>query len=227
MEILRYLNKNGYPVGWSKSVFQPAFEDITEVCIHIQEDIDAGVIIAPMPKYTFQVFYEIIPEHVNVVFIGESPYPNIHTACGIAFSQPGCKPTNSLANMLQELSRGDSSIPEPTQGDLLPWVHQGVLLLNKNYTVDIKNTAKYECVWNGFNELVFKAINSRKAKVIYVLMGRKAQSMKSLIGDSGIFIQCPHPSPLNGRAFEGSNIFNKVNAQLVKLNKPPIRWNIY
>ena len=227
MEILRYLQKYGYPVGWSKSVFEPAFEDITEACIHIQEDIDAGVIIVPIPKYTFQVFYEIIPEHVNVVFIGEGPYPNIHTACGIAFSQPGQKPTNSLANMLQELSRADPSIPEATQGDLLPWVHQGVLLLNKNYTVDVRNTTKYECIWNGFNELVFKAINSRKTKVIYVLMGQKAKSMKSLIGDSGIFIECPHPSPLNGGAFKGSNIFNKVNTQLIKLNKQPIRWNIH
>jgi len=70
-----------------------------------------------------------------VVILGQDPYHLPGVADGIAFStqKPNYIPA-SLKNIFLEFSR-DFNCSPPVRGDLLPWVKEGVFLLNTALTV--------------------------------------------------------------------------------------------
>jgi uracil-DNA glycosylase len=69
------------------------------------------------------------------VILGQDPYHQTEVADGFAFST---QKTNyipaSLKNIFLELSQ-DLKCPQPTKGNLSPWVKEGVFLLNTALTV--------------------------------------------------------------------------------------------
>ena len=92
--------------------------------------------IYPSPKNIFRVF-EIKPQDIKVVILGQDPYYNPGQAMGLAFSvNPETKTPKSLINIFKEL-KSDLGI-ERTNPDLTDWHKQGVFLLNTALSVPEK-----------------------------------------------------------------------------------------
>ncbi|CAG8447652.1 11323_t:CDS:2 [Racocetra fulgida] len=82
----------------------------------------------------FRLFREIAVHQIKVIILGQDPYHLPEVADGLAFStqKPNYIPA-SLKNIFLEFSR-DLNCVSPTKGDLLPWVKEGVFLLNTALT---------------------------------------------------------------------------------------------
>src|SRR5439155_19285683 len=86
-------------------------------------------------KNIFRLFREIPLNEIKVIILGQDPYHQAGVADGIAFStQKNNYIPASLKNIFGEFSREFNCLP-PTQGNLLPWVKEGIFLLNTALTV--------------------------------------------------------------------------------------------
>ena len=73
---------------------------------------------------------------VKILIVGQDPYPTPGHPVGLSFSVAShVRPIpRSLQNIYVEL-QADLGIRPAASGDLIPWFHQGVLLLNRVLTV--------------------------------------------------------------------------------------------
>lgn len=86
--------------------------------------------IYPSPENIFRVF-NIKPQDIKVVILGQDPYYNPGQAMGLAFSvNLDVKTPKSLINIFKEL-KSDLGV-ERTNPDLTDWHKQGVFLLNNS-----------------------------------------------------------------------------------------------
>ena len=152
-------------------------------------------------------------ENVKVVIIGQDPYQTPGFANGLSFSvNPGIKLPKSLQNMYKELV-DDLELPYPSNGDLTPWAKNGVLLLNRILTVESGISLSHKNIgWEQFTENIIKKINECKWKIVYILLGNQAKSIKQFITNKNhLIIEAPHPSPLSAyQGFFGSKIFSRT-----------------
>ena len=167
-------------------------------------------------------------QDVNVVILGQDPYPGEGMAHGLCFSvSRGAKLPPSLKNIFNEL-QNDLGCPMPQHGCLESWAKQGVLLLNTILTLRAGEPLSHRRRgWERFTDEVLRSLNARRDPVVFVLWGRPAQSKLPLIDeDRHTVIQSAHPSPLSARAFFGTKPFSKINAALRAAGKAEIDWKI-
>jgi uracil-DNA glycosylase len=167
--------------------------------------------------------------NTKVVILGQDPYHGPGQAHGLSFSvKPGVKTPPSLQNMYQELQT-DLGCYIPSNGYLVKWAEQGVLLLNTVLTVraEAPNSHKGKG-WELFTDRVIQALNEREQPVVFLLWGSHAGAKSSLIdADKHRIIRSPHPSPLSAyRGFFGSRPFSRTNQYLLELGSQPIDWQI-
>ena len=179
--------------------------------------------VNPSPNNIFRAF-DLPPEAVKVVLIGQDPYPNENDAMGLAFSvnrQTGPLP-KSLQNIKKEL-KSDLGIEISESGDLSPWQSEGVLLLNSILTTEPGKSAVHAGLgWEAFTTRVIRKLNDRK--VIFLLWGNFAQNYAHFVGENQK-VAGVHPSPLSAyKGFFGSKPFSAVNAKLIDLDLEPINW---
>ena len=96
---------------------------------------------------------------VNVVIVGQDPYPNSNHAMGLAFSIPKTeeKLPPTLKNIFKELE-SDLGVNR-TNGDLSDWSEQGVLLLNRTLTIGVNGVSTHRNLgWQAITERVIKEI---------------------------------------------------------------------
>lgn len=150
---------------------------------------------------------------VKVVIIGQDPYQTPGFANGLAFSvNPEIKLPKSLQNIYKELV-DDLHLPYPSNGDLTPWAKNGVLLLNRILTVESGYSLSHQKIgWETFTEAVIKKINQENRKIVFILLGNQAKSVKQYLNNPmHLIIEAPHPSPLSAyQGFFGSKIFSKT-----------------
>ena len=116
---------------------------------------------------------ELTPyERVKVLILGQDPYHGPGQAHGLAFSvRPGVTPPPSLRNIFREL-RDEMGCPIPSNGDLIPWARQGVLLLNAVLTVrDGEPNSHAGKGWETFTDAVIRAVAAKDERVVFVLWG--------------------------------------------------------
>lgn len=169
-------------------------------------------------------------EQVNVLLLGQDPYPNPNQAHGLAFSvRPGIKPPASLRNIFTEL-HNDLGVPIPkNNGSLVPWAKQGVLLLNTVLTVRAGEPLSHRGKgWEMFTDAIINAVGHKKDPVVFALWGGQAQKKRPLIDEGRhAIITAAHPSPLSAhQGFFGSKPFSRINAALRESGKPEIDWRI-
>lgn len=252
---------------------QPYMRQISEM---VQHDRLLGPVY-PRPEDVFR-FIETPLADVKVVILGQDPYHQPRQADGLAFSvREGVALPPSLQNILRELDTnyfelirwtvrqasghvnrngdylvfdGVTGLPSmPTCGDLTPWTHQGVLLLNTALTVRRGEPSSHCDVWQPFTDEVIRAVcDSAMVAPHFILWGSKAKvaferciahldkifrldeagSRVSRFEDACIFIlprrasatYSAHPSPLSAnKGFFGSRPFSRANTALL-LNNP-------
>jgi uracil-DNA glycosylase len=163
------------------------------------------------------------------VILGQDPYHGPGQAHGLCFSvRPGVPPPPSLQNVFVELGR-DLGIPTPDHGCLLPWAHQGVLLLNAVLTVERGQAGSHQGKgWEPFTDRIVALLNREREGIVFLLWGSYAQAKGKLLDRSRhLVLQGPHPSPLSAhRGFIGCGHFSSANKYLLSRDQAPIDWRL-
>ncbi len=222
------------PSGWAD--FLKGFlrsGDFDNIVKFLVQENESGRRFTPALKQLFTAF-ELCPvDSVKVVLIGQDPYPQPRVADGMAFSCSNTqKPEASLRYMLRAI---ESTVPieqrlevdDISKCNLDRWAKQGVLLLNTALTTEVTKTGKHTDIWRPFLEYVIDMLNFKQSGLVWVLMGKQAQSFDGIIGDHHMVSTTTHPAFAAYQRlheWDCSDVFNKVNAQLAEFKKEIILW---
>lgn len=172
------------------------------------------------------------PASVRVVIVGQDPYHGPGQAEGLAFSvAPGVRIPPSLRNIFKELRR-DLGLPVPGSGSLMPWVDQGVLLLNTSLTVEDGQAGSHAGRgWEVLTDAVIDACNASGDGKVFMLWGAHAQKKLGAIDRSRHEVLCAnHPSPLSAtrgpEPFLGCGHFSAANRWLQANGRPAVDWKL-
>ena len=212
---------------WNEILSEEMKKDYYQELLAFVQKRREEVSVFPEEKNVFRAL-ELTPfESVKVVILGQDPYHGFGQAHGLSFSvQKGIPLPPSLRNIYKELQE-DLGGELPTEGDLLHWAKQGVLLLNTVLTVEEGNANSHKGMgWERLTNRLIESLNELKHPVIFILWGKPAQDKEKLITNSNhVILKAPHPSPLSAyRGFFGSKPFSKVNDILIQQGQTPIRW---
>lgn len=184
--------------------------------------------IYPSPEDMFKVF-ELEPNEIKVVILGQDPYYNPGQANGLAFSVNPATPTpRSLKNIFKELK--DDLGVERTNADLTDWHEQGIFLLNTALSVPEKEPNKHKKEWKTFTEQLLLYLVKENPHILYLMWGKNAEEHGFRIADQlphneKVIHYSAHPSPLSAsRGFFNSKPFSWVNETLRKQGKTEIKW---
>lgn len=185
--------------------------------------------VFPPKNEVFKAFRYTSYKDLKVIILGQDPYHGEGEAEGLSFSvKKGIRKPPSLKNIFKEL-QDDLGYSIPSDGTLVPWAKQGVLLLNAVLTVIKDQAASHKDIgWERFTDYVIKKINEKNEPVVFILWGSFARSKKKFITNpKHLIIESAHPSPLSAyNGFFGSRPFSRTNEFLIKNNLKPIDWYI-
>jgi uracil-DNA glycosylase len=194
----------------------------------VSAEREAGTEVLPESPLVLRAFRQPF-EAVRVVILGQDPYPTPGHPVGLAFSvDAAVRPLpRSLQNILIELNH-DQGVAIPASGDLSPWEHRGVLLLNSVLTVRAGQPLSHRDL--GWQPIVHQALAALDARpqppLVAVLWGAEAQKAARLLPNSHLVLSA-HPSPLSAhRGFFGSRPFSRVNDALISGGSSPIDWSL-
>lgn len=176
---------------------------------------------------------------VKVVILGQDPYHGPGQAEGLAFSvAAGCKIPPSLRNIFKELAlearqaNPSCAAPQPSNGSLVRWAEQGVLLLNTCLTVEQGVPASHaNRGWESLTDALIQAVLDGGRPVVFLLWGAHAQRVAARVDASAgghLVLQANHPSPLSAlrppSPFLGCGHFRLANEALIRWGDLPINW---
>ncbi|MBR1802059.1 uracil-DNA glycosylase [Candidatus Saccharibacteria bacterium] len=207
-----------------KSEFsKPYFVELSKF---LHEEYEKKTIFPPK-QYVFRAFSTDLSD-VKVVILGQDPYHTPGVADGLAFSisaKNNYMPP-SLINIYKEID-ADLGKHANSNGSLVPWQKQGVLMLNNVLTVEAHKAGSHRGKgWEEFTEAVIKYLNAEKENLVFILWGRDARNKKKLIDTKKhLVLESAHPSPLSAHnGFFGSKPFSKANKYLEEHGKEGILW---
>ncbi len=179
-------------------------------------------LVAPPKERLFYAFQKTPFADVRVVIIGQDPYPEEGVATGLAFATfAQNKIPRSLEN-IQKLLREDQD-KKLQDKELEHWAEQGVFLLNTILTTEVGKVNSHRDIgWEVFTNAVIKKISDQKEGVVFVLLGKQAQTKEELIDkEKHHIIKTTHPSPQSAhRGFLKSKLFTQINEKLTTA----IKW---
>jgi uracil-DNA glycosylase len=224
---------DGLSPSWRPSVERfLASSQGQNLSVRLQAALAAGVPV--YPPEPFRALALTAPEQVRVVILGQDPYHGPGQAEGLAFSvAPGVKLPPSLRNIFKELQRS-LGLPLPTDGSLVRWARQGVLLLNTSLTVEDGQAASHaRWGWEGLTDALVVQVAAKQTPVVFMLWGAHAQAKRDLIERAAPdgrhrVLQSNHPSPLSAlrppQPFMGCDHFLQANTFLLQSGQKTIDW---
>jgi uracil-DNA glycosylase len=189
----------------------------------LTNEANAGIRVLPNYNQVFRAL-EVMPWESKVVIVGQDPYPNLDHACGLSFSVPAhTKPiAGSLRNIFAEIKNDTGRYSVASNGDLTPWVKQGVVLINRVLTVRQGESGSHFNL--GWQEITERVIKKYAEFSVGLLFGGTAKQIKHLFWDDQV-VTTVHPSPLSAhKGFLGSKPFTRTNAILKSMGKDVIQW---
>jgi uracil-DNA glycosylase len=211
--------------GWARAL-APVGPQIDAMAEFLRAESRAGRLWLPAPENVFRAFTDPF-DAVRVLVVGQDPYPTPGHPIGLAFAaEAHVRPLpRSLANICRELH--DDVGVTATTGDLSPWSHQGVLLLNRVLTVQAGLAGSHRRRgWESVTEQAIRALVARDRPLVAILWGKDAGTLRPLLGDTPV-IESAHPSPLSARrGFFGSKPFSRANEYLVRAGATPVDWSL-
>lgn len=224
------------PPGWG-GIFSKIQSTINLLCTNLEKPENANHI--PRGADVLTVFDLCPPENIQVLILGESPYPRVFEngvteAVGIAFSgRPNYPIPLSAGVILQELDRQIPGLNPHRDGDLSLWAKKGIFMLNTILTLHPGRTRPIG-FWIGFVSRIIEEIVSLHPDLIIFLWGTVAQDFvsgdlqKLFQGDIRVF-SCSYPSPRNvsHNSFAYNNHFIEANKIKRERNEEEIDWNTH
>ena len=211
---------------WAEAL-APVDAQISAMGAFLRAEVQTGQTYLPHGDHILRAFSRPLAD-VKVLVVGQDPYPTPGHAVGLSFSvAPDVRPLpRSLVNIYKELV-DDVGCPPPPNGDLTPWFHRGVMLLNRCLTVRPGAPASHRGRgWESITERAIEVLAARGGPLAAVLWGRDAQGLKPLLGPVP-WVESVHPSPLSAsRGFFGSRPFSRVNTLLEKQGGAPVDWSL-
>lgn len=215
--------------GWDEAL-KPLFED--ERYLKIREFLKheySHYTVYPDMYDLYNCFRCTPLGNIKAVILGQDPYHEPGQAHGLCFSvKKGIPLPPSLKNIFKEI-QSDVNITEPNCGDLTPWAHDGVLLLNTTLTVrEHAANSHSKCGWGWFTDSVIKLISDKTENTVFILWGANARSKRALIdAKRHLILESAHPSPLSAHnGFFGSKPFSATNDYLLKNGKTTVDWDL-
>lgn len=204
-------------------------DDFAKILSTLYDQVAEDKRFTPPLKHVFKAFERCPWSKTKVVVIGQDPYFTPGVADGIAFS---CGLTGkvqpSLKYMFNAIRKDYDEDP-----DLTRWASQGVLLLNSALTVQINKPGTHYDIWKDFLIYVIDQIASKKEDVVFVLLGKQAETFREYIdkpfmsSTSHKVIVASHPASAayqKAREWNGGYVFNEVNEFLESKKKGTINW---
>ncbi len=223
MKLLHYIDQN-----W-RDILKEEFEApyFIELEKKIEEEVKVAAVYPPLVS-VFSAYNHTDFNKVKVVIIGQDPYHGVGQANGLCFSVPNGVPLPpSLKNIFKEISN-EFGCDISSNGDLLSWANQGVLLLNASLTVRASEANSHQNIgWQKFTDATIKAISKKKENVIFLLWGGFARKKIKLIDQTKhVVLESGHPSPLSANRgyWFGNNHFIKTNEILLSKGLKAIDW---
>ena len=195
----------------------------------LKKEYETKTVFPPKIEVFSSFFYTDL-DKVKVVIIGQDPYHQPGQACGLCFAvKPGVALPPSLQNNYREISN-DLGIPmSQTNGYLVKWARQGVLLLNSVLTVEQSKPNSHKNIgWMTFTDNVLKYLNTLDQPIVFLLWGANARSKEALLDNPNhLILTAAHPSPLSAyNGFFGCRHFSKTNSFLKQHGLPEIDWRM-
>ena len=196
-----------------------AYDDVTTSLVSL---VEGGQRFTPQFKDIFNAFKECDYNNLKVVIVGQDPYPQLDVADGIAFS---CSKKGKTEKSLQYIFKALYGEYEGYNNDLRRWANQGVLLINTALTVEVNKIGSHYWNWKPFTEYLFTEINRNNKDIVFILMGKKAESWQLLLPNQ-IVLKCSHPASAayRGGVWDSNDVFSKANDELKKQDKTLISW---
>lgn len=219
------------PDSWKKPLEEICKRPELDALVQfLQEREKAGATIYPAKQNIFAALKATPFEKVTVVIVGQDPYHGAGQAHGLCFSVPqGVTPPPSLRNIFKEL-RADVQAQQQSNGTLIGWAEQGVLLLNALLTVEEGKPASHaNRGWELFTDAVLEQVLKRNQPTVFMLWGAYAQkkvtNLHNYINpEKHLILKAAHPSPLSISGFLGCKHFSQANAFLKKHGGQEIDW---
>ena len=226
-KLIEKLKQSGWSAKLKGFVQSSDFDKILQKLYDLRE---ADKRFTPPLKHVFRAFEECPVDKLRVIIIGQDPYPQLGVADGLAFSCGNTdKPQPSLRNMFEAIEQTVyQEFPTYQDPNLTRWANQGVLLINKALTCEVDKVGSHYDVWNEFLMYVLDILNFTDSGLIFVLLGKPAQELESLIGPNHYIIKASHPASAayTKTVWDCNDLFNKVNEIITKCNGPQftISW---
>lgn len=211
---------------WDSILYEEVNKDYFIDILNKVNKLYQGKTIYPPKRDVFNAF-RLSYKDVKVVILGQDPYHGEGEAHGYAFSCLKTPIPSSLKNIYKELYSDLNIQKDMLDGNLLPWVKQGVMLLNTGLTVEKDKPNSHKDIgWHTFTDSVIEKLNEREKPVVFILWGNNAREKKKLITNpQHLVIESAHPSPFSANhGFFGSKPFSRTNDFLVKNGMSKINW---
>lgn len=204
------------PSGWGRVfksfIFSGDFDDILTKLYTLSQ---ADKRFTPPLKQVFRAFEECPYNKLQVVIIGQDPYPQLGVADGISFS---CSNTGklqpSLRYVLDEVNRTVyNGHPGSLDTDLTRWANQGVLMLNTALTVEVGKIGSHYDIWKKFTAYLLDWLNTHDTGLVYVYLGKKAEEWSELTDDvanTKYFLKHPASAAYSGGRWDSDSVFMKI-----------------
>jgi uracil-DNA glycosylase len=193
------------------------------------EEKSKGKIIFPKQDDWLNTL-SLSPSNINVIILGQDPYHGENQAHGFSFSvKEGVRLPPSLKNIFKEISQEFDITMSQNNGNLTPWVEQGVMLLNTVLTVEKSKPRSHKNKgWEVFTDEIILEISQKYSEKVFLLWGNDAIRKSNLIDkNKHLILTSPHPSPFSAhKGFLGNNHFTLANNYLLSKGKKSINWQI-
>lgn len=219
--------------------FKENIQKLNEYFSYCLQKTNGTVNIFPYPDLVFASVNITPLTNISLVLLGQDPYHNAITidgkmipqGMGLAFSVlPGFTSPPSLKNIFKNLLKYKHITKEPSDGNLLPWAEQGVLLLNTSLTVQHNSPNGHESKWKEITDEFIKFISDNTDHIVFILWGNPSLKKLNLIDKTKHkVIISSHPSPLSCnkplgsyKSFMETDCFGEANKYLAKHGKEEI-----
>ena len=182
------------------------------------------------PRSIFRAMKLTPFDQVKVVILGQDPYHGDNQAEGLAFSvAPGVKVPPSLRNIKKEIA-AEWGVPVKSEGSLVDWAKEGVLLLNATLTVRAHEPNSHKDLgWQKLTDGLIETLSREREGIVFMLWGNFARAKRDFIdANKHCILEANHPSPLSANKgpipFLGCAHFKRANDWLIAHGKEPIDW---